>query len=167
MLLLCKFKKSFWHLKKVQSCQIFLCAKSAKTFVALHKVTKQKGLVIVIHNPPKKVFKAIFTIFTLRFQLSWSLKIRILGNSVPSGSWLQNWQCMWTLPNAYTHQDQLSQISAHLYWFGPSQCYFSVSVTKYTRPPGGRFKNHLHELCLYPSGQTEPNISPFGLILAL
>ena len=28
-------------------------------------------------------------------------------------------------------------------------------------------QNGLHEPCVYPSGPTQPNISPFGLILAL
>ena len=32
--------------------------------------------------------------------------------------------------SVYTLQDWLSQIWAHLDWFGSSKCYFSVSVTK-------------------------------------
>ena len=32
--------------------------------------------------------------------------------------------------SAYTLQDQLSQISAHLDWFGRSKCHFCTSVTK-------------------------------------
>ena len=46
-------------------------------------------------------------------------------------------------------------------------CAFQILNKFITQFPGGWFQNWLHEICLYPSGPSQPNISPFGLIWAL